>query len=450
MNQPGEGGAAVRHASYKAPAVSTSSRAAAAPSTSASHIDWRCFQALPSDTPPGRYRYSRNLSKIPRRSLLLPLGTFFAKNGAESSCGTRGCGVCAGLRAAAAQAELSYRHPPAHPPTSRQIGPAAENDQSTGQWESFRIWGSSRVGLWHRLEPWDRVGRSQVAPADRDANDQIRRPRRCALLLCSRVEASGPAPPPTPRPPPLYPDPTRRTLALSSFFAVALPAGYVAYHAGTGTWLDLKLLLDDGEGHVQVASKAPPTTTPHPPLTQPPPTPPIPLHTKVPDKTLLSQSNPSLTLTNPNPNQPTLALALTLTNPRLPTHFYTSRHTNPNPSPSPSPSPKPRLPTHFTHDPYTFPHTTPHNTTPTPPLHPHYTPTTPPLHPHYTSSTPHPHYTSSTPPPYTPLHPPLYPSPAARSHRHLRASAQDALPATARRDAAARTQHQAASHVSSE
>lgn len=37
-----------------------------------------------------------------------------------------------------------------------------------------------------------------------------------------------------------------------SFFAVALPAGYVAYHAGTGTWLDLGVLLEDGEGRVQL------------------------------------------------------------------------------------------------------------------------------------------------------------------------------------------------------
>ena len=37
-----------------------------------------------------------------------------------------------------------------------------------------------------------------------------------------------------------------------SFFAIALPVGYIAYHASTGIWLDLTQLLTDSEGKAQL------------------------------------------------------------------------------------------------------------------------------------------------------------------------------------------------------
>ena len=37
-----------------------------------------------------------------------------------------------------------------------------------------------------------------------------------------------------------------------SFFAIALPIGYVVYHGTTGEWLQLQDLLSDGEGRVRL------------------------------------------------------------------------------------------------------------------------------------------------------------------------------------------------------
>lgn len=38
----------------------------------------------------------------------------------------------------------------------------------------------------------------------------------------------------------------------TSFFAVALPSGYFAYHASTGIWLDAMQLVTGGEGRAEV------------------------------------------------------------------------------------------------------------------------------------------------------------------------------------------------------
>lgn len=38
----------------------------------------------------------------------------------------------------------------------------------------------------------------------------------------------------------------------TSFFAVALPSGYFAYHASTGIWLDAMQLVTGGEGRADV------------------------------------------------------------------------------------------------------------------------------------------------------------------------------------------------------